>query len=69
MSRSQDSAGRFKYKIESGTGKNSLTGTGVLSLQIWKNAKSPEANKGLDYIVENRLFEENEASRPDLTRS
>ena len=58
VKKSQDSAGRFKYKIESGTGKNSLTGTGVLSLQIWKNAKSPEANKGLDYIVENRLFED-----------
>ena len=58
VKKSQDSAGRFKYKIESGAGKNSLTGTGVLSLQIWKNAKSPEANKGLDYIVENRLFED-----------
>jgi hypothetical protein len=58
VKKSQDSAGRFKYKIESGNGKNSLTGTGVLSLQIWKNAKSPEANKGLDYIVENRLFED-----------
>jgi len=58
VKKSQDSAGRFKYKIESGNGKNSLTGTGVLSLQIWKNAKSPEAKKGLDYIVENRLFED-----------
>ena len=64
VKKSQDSAGRFKYKIESGNGKNSLTGTGVLSLQIWKNAKSPEAKKGLDYIVENRLFEDWEKVDP-----
>ena len=54
----QDSAGRFKYKLDQTNGKNSLTGTGVLSLQIWKNAKSAEAQKGLDYIIENRLFED-----------
>ena len=50
----QDSAGRFKYTLDKTSGSNSLTGTGVLSLQIWKNAKEPEALKGLDYIIENR---------------
>ena len=64
VKKSQDSAGRFKYKLDQGSGKNSLTGTGVLSLQIWKNAKSPEAKKGLDYIVENRLFEDWEKVDP-----
>ncbi|MEL0099895.1 MAG: hypothetical protein VW907_10090, partial [Opitutae bacterium] len=38
--------------------RGSLTGTGVLSLQIWKNAKSSEAKKGLDFIVEQRLHDE-----------
>tara|TARA_B100002019_G_scaffold120258_1_gene103257 strand:+ start:11590 stop:13191 length:1602 start_codon:yes stop_codon:yes gene_type:complete len=57
----QESSGKFKYMTERHGGsssKGSLTGTGVLSLQIWKNAKSPEAKKGLDFIVENRLFED-----------
>jgi prenyltransferase beta subunit len=57
----QDSVGRFQYMIEKhggGSGHGSLTGTGVLSLQIWKNANSSEAKKGLDWIVENRLHEE-----------
>lgn len=58
VKKSQDDAGRFKYTIDKPSGSNSLTGTGVLSLQIWKHAKSSEANKGLDYIVENRLFED-----------
>jgi hypothetical protein len=30
-----------------------LTGTGVLCLQIWKNAKSEEAKKGLEWIAQN----------------
>ena len=53
--------GKFQYKIGKHGGsssRGSLTGTGVLSLQIWKNAKSPEAKKGLDFIVEKRLHEE-----------
>ena len=57
----QDSDGRFKYMPEKhggGSSRGSLTGTGVLSLQIWKNAKSPEASKGLDFIVEKRLHED-----------
>ena len=52
---------KFQYKIGKHGGsssRGSLTGTGVLSLQIWKNAKSPEAKKGLDFIVEKRLHEE-----------
>ena len=53
----QDSAGRFKYKSDSGSGKPSLTGTGVLCLQIWKYAKSEEVKKGLEYITGNRLHE------------
>jgi len=54
----QDSAGRFKYTLDKPTGSNSLTGTGNFSLQIWKDADSQEAKKGLEHIVENRLFED-----------
>jgi hypothetical protein len=49
----QDDKGRFAYQRGKG-GKASLTGTGVLSLQIWKNAKSEEADKGLQWIVQNQ---------------
>ena len=52
----QDPSGKFAYKMKSG-GKPSLTGTGVLSLQIWKNAKSEEAKKGLEWIVANQATE------------
>ena len=52
----QDASGKFAYKIGSG-GKPSQTGTGVLCLQIWKNAKSEEASKGLDWIVANQAKE------------
>ena len=38
-------------------GKPSLTGTGVLCLQIWKNAKSQEAQKGLEWIIANQATE------------
>ena len=48
----QDKAGKFAYQRGKG-GKASLTGTGVLSLQIWKNAKSEEAERGLEWIVQN----------------
>ncbi len=51
VKRSQDSQGKFKYQVDNPNGKNSLTGTGVLSLQIWMNAKSEEAKKGLDVIT------------------
>ena len=50
--RCQDQSGKFAYK-EGTKGKPSLTGTGVLCLQIWKNAKSEEATKGLDWITTN----------------
>ena len=53
VKRCQDKAGKFAYK-EGENGKSSLTGTGVLSLQIWKNAKSEEADKGLQWIVQNQ---------------
>ena len=52
----QDQTGKFAYKIKS-SGKASLTGTGVLSLQMWKNAKTAEAQKGLDWIVANQAKE------------
>jgi hypothetical protein len=52
----QDASGKFAYKIGSG-GKPSLTGAGVLCLQIWKNAKSEEAKKGLEWIVANQATE------------
>jgi hypothetical protein len=51
----QDNVGRFAYQRGKG-GKASLTGTGVLSLQIWKNAKSEEATKGLEWIVQNEAI-------------
>ncbi len=54
--RCQDKAGKFAYK-EGGGGKASLTGTGVLCLQIWKHASSPEAIKGLEWIVNNMATE------------
>ena len=44
------------YKIGSG-GKPSLTGAGVYSLQMWKNAKSKEAQLGLDWIIANQKKE------------
>jgi hypothetical protein len=52
VKRCQDKQGKFAYQ-EGGGGKASLTGTGVLSLQICKNAKSEEADKGLQWIVQN----------------
>jgi hypothetical protein len=51
--RCQDKSGKFAYKEGSG-GKPSLTGTGVLCLQIWKNANSKEAQMGLDWIIANQ---------------
>ena len=51
--RCQDKTGKFAYKEGSG-GKPSLTGTGVLCLQIWKNANSKEAQMGLDWIIANQ---------------
>jgi hypothetical protein len=52
----QDNIGRFAYQ-RGRTGKPSLTGTGVLSLQMWKNAGSIEVRKGLDWIVANQKKE------------
>ena len=49
----QDAQGRFAYQRGKG-GKASLTGAGVLCLQIWKHAKSEEAEKGLEWIVQNQ---------------
>jgi squalene cyclase len=54
--RCQDKSGKFAYKEGSG-GKPSLTGTGVLCLQIWKNASSKEAQLGLDWIIANQKKE------------
>ena len=54
--RCQDKSGKFAYKEGSG-GKPSLTGTGVLCLQIWKNANSKEAQLGLDWIIANQKKE------------
>jgi len=51
----QDKVGKFAYQ-RGKNGKASLTGTGVLSLQIWKNAKSEEATKGLEWIVQNEAI-------------
>ena len=51
----QDQQGKFAYQRGTG-GKSSLTGAGVLCLQIWKNAKSEEAEKGLEWIVQNEAI-------------
>jgi len=56
VKRCQDSTGKFAYK-EGSSGKPSLTGAGVLCLQLWKNAKSHEAQKGLEWIVNNQAGE------------
>ena len=61
VKKSQDSSGRFQYLLSGHGGhsiRGSLTGTGVLCLQIWKNAKSKEAEHGLEYIIANRLEED-----------
>ena len=55
VKRCQDKQGKFAYQEGRG-GKASLTGTGVLSLQIWKNAKSDEADRGLQWIVQNEAL-------------
>ncbi|MDC0547815.1 terpene cyclase/mutase family protein [Opitutales bacterium] len=57
----QDSKGAFAYKMGGG-GKSSLTGTGILSLQIWKNAKSEEAKKGLEWIIQNEAVKKDWSS-------
>ena len=57
----QDKTGRFAYQ-RGKTGKPSLTGTGILSLQIWKNAKSEEAKKGLEWIVQNEAIKKDWSS-------
>jgi hypothetical protein len=57
----QDKTGRFAYQ-RGKTGKSSLTGTGILSLQIWKNAKSEEAKKGLEWIVQNEAIKKDWSS-------
>jgi hypothetical protein len=56
VKRCQDTTGKFAYK-EGSSGKASLTGAGVLCLQLWKNAKSLEAQKGLEWIVSNQTVE------------
>ena len=56
VKRCQDKSGKFAYK-EGTNGKASLTGAGVLCLQIWKNAKSEEATKGLDWIIANQSLD------------
>jgi len=57
----QDKVGKFAYQSGK-TGKASLTGTGVLSLQIWKNAKSEEATRGLEWIVQNEAIKKDWSS-------
>ncbi|MFP6855115.1 MAG: prenyltransferase/squalene oxidase repeat-containing protein, partial [Opitutales bacterium] len=68
VKRCQDSDGRFKYREErhgEHSVHGSLTGAGVLSLQIWKNAKSAEAAKGLEWII-NNLKNEKEWSKVNV---
>jgi len=57
-------SGKFKYTPEGneaarygGPSRGSITGAGVLCLQVWKEAKSQEAKKGLEFIVQNRLVD------------
>ena len=68
VKRCQDSDGRFKYREERHGGHSvngSLTGAGVLSLQLWKNGKSEEATKGLEWII-NNLKNEKEWSKVNV---
>jgi hypothetical protein len=48
----QDSLGKFAYQIGGG-GKQSLTGMGVYCLQMGNYGTSNEANKGLNWLLEN----------------
>ncbi|MFP6855048.1 MAG: FecR domain-containing protein [Opitutales bacterium] len=61
VKRCQDETGKFAYKElrpnSAIGGKASLTGMGVWCLQNWKNARSPEAFKGLDWIIANQAKE------------
>jgi hypothetical protein len=57
-------SGKFKYTpegndaaLDGGPSRGSITGAGVLCLQVWKEAKSQEAKKGLEFIVQNRLVD------------
>jgi hypothetical protein len=57
-------SGKFMYTPQGneaarygGPGRGSITGAGVLCLQVWKEAKSQEAKKGLEFIVQNRLVD------------
>jgi hypothetical protein len=55
-------SGKFMYTPQGneaarygGPGRGSITGAGVLCLQVWKEAKSQEVKQGLEFIVQNRL--------------
>lgn len=68
VKRCQDKTGKFAYK-EGGGGKASLTGMGVMCLQVWKNAQSVEARKGLDWIVANQASEWSQVNPYEWHRS
>jgi hypothetical protein len=53
----QAESGLFGYTGPSGTG--SLTGVGVLCLQMWDKGESPQAHKGVKYIKEFAKFDWN----------
>lgn len=73
VKRCQDKSGRFAYKElppnSARGGKPSLTGMGVRCLQIWKNAESKEAEKGLDWIIANQATEWSEVNVYEWHRS
>ena len=73
VKRCQDKTGKFAYKElrpnSARGGKASLTGMGVLCLQIWKNAKSEEAKKGLDWIIANQATAWSEVNAYEWHRS
>ncbi len=53
--RSQDRAGAIRYRFsdEVKPGHATLAGAGVLAMQMWGLAETPEATRGLDFIEKN----------------
>lgn len=52
-----DKNGGWKYRLvgEESTGKPTLTGAGILALQIWNEGDSDHVKKGLDFLDKNYL--------------
>ncbi len=60
----EKNTGRFMYTPQGndsarygGPARGSITGAGILCLQVWKEAQSSEVKQGLEFIVGNRLVD------------